>query len=119
MAQQNVWATGRILADNGWIDRAQTGLLRASVEEMKADMRVNKIDIPNLSIEDLGIFASPHKAMRLLTIHNAKGHEYEAVAMIGLREGGLPDFRAKDAEAIASEKRLFYVGATQACGDAF
>lgn len=106
--------TGDLIATNGWIDEGQAGLFRASVEDMKADMRERKENIPNLSIEDLGMFASPDKAMRLLTIHNAKGHEYEAVALIGARERTLPDYRSMDAAGIASEKRLFYVGVTRA-----
>jgi DNA helicase II / ATP-dependent DNA helicase PcrA len=106
--------TGRLTAASGWIDQGQSGLFRASVEDMKADMRERKEDIPNLSIEDLGMFASPHRAMRLLTVHNAKGHEYGAVALIGARERPLPDYRSMDTAGIAAEKRLFYVGVTRA-----
>jgi len=64
----------------------------------------------NLAIQDLGLFASPTKALRLSTIHFAKGREYEAVALIGLRKGSFPYFRADDIEA---EKRLFYVEVTR------
>jgi DNA helicase II / ATP-dependent DNA helicase PcrA len=46
-----------------------------------------------------------------MTIHNAKGREFAAVALIGLREGRFPHFRAEDMDA---EKRLFYVAVTRA-----
>jgi DNA helicase-2/ATP-dependent DNA helicase PcrA len=104
-------ATGTILKDAGYIDQEQAGLFFASVQEMKADMRRQNVDIANLSIEDLGLFASPTRALRLSTIHYAKGREYDAVAMIGLRRGAFPPYRATDIDA---EKRLFYVGVTRA-----
>jgi DNA helicase II / ATP-dependent DNA helicase PcrA len=104
-------ATGAILQSSGYIDHAQAGLFYASVQEMKADMQRKKVDIANLSIGDLGLFASPTRALRLSTLHYAKGREYDAVAMIGLRAGAFPHYRAED---IGAEKRLFYVGVTRA-----
>jgi DNA helicase-2/ATP-dependent DNA helicase PcrA len=104
-------ATGQILRQAEYIDREQSGLFYASVQEMKADMQKQGVDTANLTIEDLGLFASPTRALRLSTIHYAKGREYGAVALIGLRKGTFPHFRADDIEA---EKRLFYVGITRA-----
>jgi DNA helicase-2/ATP-dependent DNA helicase PcrA len=78
---------------------------------MKSDMQRQNIDMANLTIDDLGLFASPTRALRLSTIHYAKGREYSAVAIMGLREGTVPHFRATDIE---DEKRLFYVGLTRA-----
>ncbi|MBS7690691.1 ATP-binding domain-containing protein [Pseudomonas lalucatii] len=97
-----------------FIDRAQSGLFYASVQEMRADMDRQQIDTTNLGIEDLGLFASPTRALRLSTIHYAKGREYGAVAMIGLRQGSFPHIRATSPDEISSEKRLFYVGVTRA-----
>jgi DNA helicase-2/ATP-dependent DNA helicase PcrA len=104
-------ATGEILMGGELVDRIQAGLFYASVQEMKADMARRNVDVANLSIEDLGLFANPHRALRLSTIHYAKGREYKAVALINLRERTLPFYRADD---IDSEKRLFYVGVTRA-----
>jgi hypothetical protein len=99
-------ATGAILQRDGLIDHAHAGLFYASVQEMKADMQGQHVDLANLTIEDLGLFASPDRAVRLTTIHNSKGREYGAVALINLREGRFPHFRAQDMDA---ERRLFYV----------
>lgn len=105
---------GEILFDAGYLDREQAGLFYASVQEMKGDMARQGIDMTNLAVNDLGLFANPARALRLSTIHYAKGREYAAVGMIGLREGTFPHFRATGAVAIAAEKRLFYVGVTRA-----
>ena len=85
-----------------------------SVEEMKTDMRNNKIDLANLTIDDLGVYASQEAALKLATLHNAKGREFMAVAMIDLHEGRIPFYQARGAEEIEEAKRLFYVGVTRA-----
>lgn len=102
------------LVQDGYLAPAEQGIFAMSVEEMKADMRNNKIDLANLTIEDLGVYASPDAALKLSTIHNAKGREYEAVAMIDLHEGRIPFYQAQSAAEIEEAKRLFYVGLTRA-----
>jgi DNA helicase-2/ATP-dependent DNA helicase PcrA len=107
-------ATGQILAHAEFISPLQGGRFFASVQEMKADMARQNIDAANLTIEDLGLFASPTRALRLSTIHYAKGREYDAVALIGLRRGSFPHVQANTPEKFEAEKRQFYVGVTRA-----
>ena len=52
--------------------------------------------------------------LNLLTLHSAKGLEFDVVIMMGLEEGKLPDYRAKTDEKLLEERRLFYVGLTRA-----
>ena len=103
-----------ILIDEEYLSPLENDLFAMSVAEMKVDMLNNKVDLANLTIADLGIYASPDAALKLSTLHNAKGREYRAVAMIDLHEGRIPFYQATTDGEIAEAKRLFYVGVTRA-----
>ena len=54
------------------------------------------------------------EAIRLTTIHQAKGLEYDVVFLIGLADGMFPGRRAIEAGDVEEERRLFYVAVTRA-----
>lgn len=54
------------------------------------------------------------RGVNLLTLHRAKGLEFDAVFMPRVEEHELPFRRSRTDAAIAEERRLFYVGLTRA-----
>lgn len=79
-----------------------TGILRAYLERaaLYADMDQDKEN---------------QDYVRLMTIHSAKGLEFQTVFLVGTEEGLFPGFRARDSEAeMEEERRLGYVAITRA-----
>ncbi len=69
-------------------------------------------------VEDLRLRFDPGgdaaKGVNLLTLHRAKGLEFEAIFLPRLEEKELPSRQARSAAEIAEERRLLYVGMTRA-----
>lgn len=49
-----------------------------------------------------------------MTIHAAKGREWDYVFVVGVADGQLPIYKCKDSVALAEERRLLYVAITRA-----
>jgi len=70
------------------------------------------LDMVVLSEEDT--LASDSTQVLGLTLHAAKGLEFDTVVIVGVEEGLLPHYRHTVPEALVEERRLCYVGMTRA-----
>jgi DNA helicase-2/ATP-dependent DNA helicase PcrA len=94
--------------------------LKRSAAEMVADIQ-GREGGNMLTVEDLGIFARPRNCVHLLTVHKAKGREFEAVAVIDAHDGRIPHFsvskltdRAEREAQYHESRRVVYVATTRA-----
>ncbi|MCA3077932.1 MAG: ATP-dependent helicase [Rhodocyclaceae bacterium] len=106
--------TGAYLEREEWLPVGAKQPLINSAEEMLSDMKAGKVDLANLLISDMGLFANPENALKLITLHNSKGREFEAVALICMNSGSIPHFSASTQADYEEARRLFYVGMTRA-----
>lgn len=66
-------------------------------------------------VSDQDVVDADRGAVTLLTLHAAKGLEFEVVAIAGVEQGILPHSRAeRDADGVEEERRLLFVGMTRA-----
>jgi len=104
----------KILVSDELISASSSVQIVESVQNMEADMIKNRVDVANLSVHDLGLFANTDKNMKLLTMHRAKGREFQAVALLDVHEGKIPHYSAASRREINESKRLLYVSITRA-----
>ena len=84
-----------------------------SVSDFLSDVAL----LTNVDAETMDTGEAPGQAIRLSTIHQAKGLEWPVVIMLWLVEGMLPLARAMedpDGAGVTEERRLFYVAVTRA-----
>jgi DNA helicase-2/ATP-dependent DNA helicase PcrA len=68
-------------------------------------------------VSDIDRFDPQAPALKMMTIHMAKGLEFDLVFLVGLEEELFPNIRPWEADSeadVQEERRLFYVGMTRA-----
>jgi DNA helicase-2/ATP-dependent DNA helicase PcrA len=83
---------GDYLEREEWLLGGAKAQLIDSAEEMLSDMKASKVDLTNLLISDMGLFANPEHALKLITLHNSKGREFDGVGLICMNAGSIPHF---------------------------
>jgi DNA helicase II / ATP-dependent DNA helicase PcrA len=68
----------------------------------------------SLYTEQDGLRPDDESLITLMTLHNAKGLEYDAVFIVGCEDGAFPHMRALEEGGEEEERRLCYVGITRA-----
>jgi ATP-dependent DNA helicase UvrD/PcrA len=112
--------------DAGWVERppeklgerelvrqADLGRLVKLAAEFDDGVRTTLDFIAELE-ERFGSTGPERQGVHLLTLHGAKGLEFEAVFIPRVEERELPIRQAKKPREVAEERRLFYVGMTRA-----
>lgn len=107
-----------LLYEEAFLPLEYGNLLTESVEDIVRDMEGQAdLDVGNLTLADLGMFASPDDNLKLLTMHGAKGREFSAVALIGLHDGRIPyhnKYNALTESGLEEARRQMYVAVTRA-----
>lgn len=72
-------------------------------------------------VSDLDSYDSGNESVSLMTVHSAKGLEFDTVFIPGFEEGLFPSSQARDGgdRAIEEERRLAYVAVTRAKNELF
>lgn len=75
---------------------------------------VNLTSLSNGEMEDIMTKKKGKIRIPIITVHQAKGLEFQNVFIVGLYDGGFPNFFSLKSKDISEEKRLFYVALTRA-----
>jgi DNA helicase-2/ATP-dependent DNA helicase PcrA len=84
--------------------------------EMEGDAEVPPLEefLQQISLYTEQDGLSDESLITLMTLHNAKGLEYDTVFIVGCEDGAFPHMRALEEGAEEEERRLCYVGITRA-----
>jgi DNA helicase-2/ATP-dependent DNA helicase PcrA len=101
------------LGEREMVRQSDLGRLIRLAEDFDDGTRTTREFIADLEAR-FGSTGADRRGVHLLTLHGAKGLEFEAVFIPRLEEKELPIRQAKKPGEIAEERRLFYVGLTRA-----
>lgn len=112
---------GKLIADEmevaGFLSAEEAKLVAQSGRAMLDDILRNETSHPirTTTVRDLGLFARGSNSVRLLTMHGAKGREFDAVALVDVFDGHVPHWTARPGDDNEAEgRRLLYVALTRA-----
>jgi ATP-dependent DNA helicase UvrD/PcrA len=101
------------LGEREVVRQADLARLVRLAEEFEDGLRSARDFVLDLE-ERFGTRGGARRGVHLLTLHGAKGLEFEAVFIPRVEERELPIRQAKKPDEVAEERRLLYVGMTRA-----
>ncbi len=93
--------------------------LATKYDELPSDEGVAKLLEDAALATDQDTLEKDHNAVKLMTVHAAKGLEFDYVFITGLEDGLFPHERLDESADDEEERRLFYVALTRACKKVF
>jgi DNA helicase-2/ATP-dependent DNA helicase PcrA len=97
--------------EDRWANILELINVAAEFEELPLGTFLEEVSL----VSDIDTLPEGVNAPTLLTLHAAKGLEFDAVFMVGLEENLLPHSRSmSEPDEMAEERRLMYVGMTRA-----
>lgn len=110
----------QLLVEGDLVSEEQGAALLTSATGIQNEILEDQ-DGAALTVAEMGIFARPNECVQLMTIHKAKGKEFEAVAVIEMNDHTLPNYRvdqirdaAERQNRLDESRRVAYVAATRA-----
>ena len=89
--------------------RDELDALETLAEATRSDIRME-----GFTVAAFGGQRGSSEHLNLITLHSAKGMEFDVVVLMGMDQGKLPSWAARSAAAKREPRRLFYVGLTRA-----
>ncbi len=106
-----------------WLDEFHGEVLNDEIknrpDEAEAWARLNQATsigapLEGWTIQAFGGQAGSLDHLNLITLHSAKGREFDVVVMMGMDQGLIPSWTANSEASKREPRRLFYVGMTRA-----
>lgn len=90
--------------------------------QVERDTSINNMEMVSAFVESVSLITSQEtdaegdvtNRVTLMTIHAAKGLEFDSIYITGMEEGIFPSIRSNNAFELEEERRLFYVAITRA-----
>lgn len=119
ITEQSGYATwlrdGTEEGEDRWENLQELSSVAAHYDDFPPDLRLTAFLEEVALVSDQDELAEQDERVTLLTVHTAKGLEFQIVFLVGLEENIFPHSRSlEDPDQMEEERRLMYVGVTRA-----